>query len=151
MQFSIAAVLALATAVAALPPASLTSGTGAGQKVGNADVRFPVSGDVSTKQASDKCGDNTQLSCCNSVTYAGDQTEVDEGLLAGALSHLIGTGSGSEGLGLFKECTNVDVINVLPIQQACKSNIACCQRPDSSGTGNLINLGLPCIALGSLI
>ncbi|KAB8228631.1 hypothetical protein ETB97_012404 [Aspergillus alliaceus] len=159
MQFSIAAVLALATAVAAgaLPPAGVNSGTGAGEKVGNNDIRFPVPDSVTTKQASDKCGDSAQLSCCNKVTYAGDTTDVDEGLLAGALSNLIGAGSGSQGIGLFDECSKIDIpiINLVNVQdllnKKCQQNIACCQRTESSADGSLIGVALPCIALGALL
>ena len=116
MKFSItAAVLAFAATVVAMPGGSPSSSAdnngpgnanGAGNK-GNSDVRFPVPGDMTVKQAEDKCGDQAQLSCCNKATYAGDSTNVDSGLLAGTLSNLIGTGSGSEGLGLFQECSKL--------------------------------------------
>ncbi|KAI9930085.1 hypothetical protein MW887_011895 [Aspergillus wentii] len=110
MQFSLtAAVLALATTVAALPPADVGGkgiGNGAGNK-GNADVKFPVPDDITVKQAQAKCGDQAELSCCNKATYAGDTTTIDDGLLAGALSNLIGAGSGAEGLGLFDQCSKL--------------------------------------------
>ncbi|KAE8152498.1 fungal hydrophobin [Aspergillus avenaceus] len=158
MQFSLtAAVLALATSVVALPPAAPGVGNGLGNK-GNSDIKFPVPDNVSVKQAAEKCGDQAQLSCCNKVTYAGDTTEVDEGLLAGALSNLLGAGSGSEGLGLFDQCSKLPLqIPIIAIalqdmvNQQCKQNIACCQNSPSSADGNLIGLGLPCIALGSII
>ncbi|GLA22636.1 hypothetical protein AnigIFM63326_005110 [Aspergillus niger] len=107
MKFSItAAVLAFAATVVAMPGGSPSTGNGAGNgngNDGNSQVRFPVPGDMTVKQAEDKCGDQAQLSCCNKATYAGDSTNVDSGLLAGTLSNLIGTGSGSEGLGLFQD------------------------------------------------
>ncbi|KAL3481806.1 rodlet protein [Aspergillus californicus] len=157
MKFSIAAaVVAFAASVAALPPAtnSQLAGNGLGNK-GNSNVRFPVPDDVTVKQASEKCGDQAQLSCCNKAIYAGDSTEVADGLLAGALSNLIGAGSGAEGLGLFDECSKLDIPIIINIQdilnQQCKQNIACCQNSPSSASNDLIGIGLPCIALGSII
>ncbi|PYH70056.1 hydrophobin family protein [Aspergillus vadensis CBS 113365] len=166
MKFSItAAVLAFAATVVAMPGGSPSSvddngpgnANGAGNK-GNSDVRFPVPGDMTVKQAEDKCGDQAQLSCCNKATYAGDSTNVDSGLLAGTLSNLIGTGSGSEGLGLFQECSKlplqIPIIGIAVqdiINKQCQQNIACCQSSPSTTDDDLIGLGLPCIALGSLV
>ncbi|KAL2833507.1 rodlet protein [Aspergillus pseudoustus] len=156
MKFSIAAaVVAFAASVAALPPApgAQYAGNGVGNK-GNSNVKFPVSKDVTVKQASDKCGDQAQLSCCNKASYSGDTTEVADGILAGALSNLLGAGSGAEGLGLFDECSKLD-LSVLAIQdlinQQCKQNIACCQDSGSSADNDLIGVSLPCIALGSIL
>ncbi|OOO08398.1 Hydrophobin [Aspergillus oryzae] len=151
MQFSVAAVLALATAVAALPPAS---GTGAGQQVGHSKNDFPLPKELTTKQAADKCGDQAQLTCCNKTVKTGDFTQVEEGLLAGLLSNLLGAGQGSQGLGLLDECTNIPVIPIISIaspQEQCKQPISCCQNTKSSADGDLIGVGLPCIALGSLL
>ncbi|PLB45975.1 fungal hydrophobin [Aspergillus steynii IBT 23096] len=158
MQFSITTVLAFAATVAALPPAVANgNGNGIGNK-GNSQVRFPVPDDITVKQASEKCGDQAELSCCNKATYAGDTTNVDEGILAGALSNLIGAGSGSEGLGLFDQCSKLPLqVNIIAIalndlvNQQCKQNIACCQNSPSDASDDLIGLGLPCIALGSII
>ncbi|KAL4753771.1 fungal hydrophobin-domain-containing protein [Aspergillus terricola var. indicus] len=156
MKFSIAAAaVAFAASVAALPPApgAQLAGNGVGNK-GNSNVKFPVPENVTVKQASDKCGDQAQLSCCNKATYAGDTTEVQDGLLAGALSNLIGAGSGADGLGLFDQCSKLD-LSIIAIQdlvnQQCKQNIACCQNSPSSADGDLIGVGLPCIALGSIL
>jgi hypothetical protein len=116
MKFSIAAaVVAFAASVAALPPApgAQLAGNGVGNK-GNSNVKFPVPDNVTVKQASDKCGDQAQLSCCNKATYAGDTTEVADGLLAGTLSNLIGAGSGAEGLGLFDQCSKLDIARESP-------------------------------------
>ncbi|KAL3487723.1 fungal hydrophobin-domain-containing protein [Aspergillus germanicus] len=157
MKFSIAAaVVAFAASVAALPPApgAQLAGNGVGNK-GNSNVKFPVPDNVTVKQASDKCGDQAQLSCCNKATYAGDTTEVNDGLLAGTLSNLIGAGSGAEGLGLFDQCSKLDIALLIGVQdlinQQCKQNIACCQDSGSSADGDLIGIGLPCIALGSIL
>ncbi|CEL04252.1 Putative Rodlet peptide (Fragment) [Aspergillus calidoustus] len=139
MKFSIAAaIVAFAASVAALlPPMPSSLAT------------------VLATRASDKCGDQAQLSCCNKATYAGDTTEVADGILAGALSNLIGAGSGAEGLGLFDQCSKLDVALLIGVQdlinQQCKQNIACCQNSGSSADGDLIGVGLPCIALGSIL
>jgi hypothetical protein len=113
MHFALTAILSLAATVAALPPVHPTAGgvgnaNGVGNK-GNTQIRFPVPESMTVKQAQAKCGDQAQLSCCNHATYAGDTTDVNEGILAGTLSHLIGTGSAAEGLGLFDQCSQLDV------------------------------------------
>ncbi|KAJ5573485.1 uncharacterized protein N7459_007912 [Penicillium hispanicum] len=162
MKFTLSAVLGLAATVAALPPQEPSAG-GAGNangvaNKGNTNVRFPVPDNLTVKQAQAKCGDQAQLSCCNKATYAGDTTDVNSGPLGGALSNLIGAGSGADGLGLFDQCSKLDLqvpIIGIPIQdivnQKCKQNIACCQNSPSSANSDLIGVGLPCIALGSII
>lgn len=116
MKFSLsAAVLAFAVSVAALPQHDVNAaGNGVGNK-GNANVRFPVPDDITVKQATEKCGDQAQLSCCNKATYAGDVTDIDEGILAGTLKNLIGGGSGTEGLGLFNQCSKLDLQSTLSL------------------------------------
>ncbi|KAJ5182564.1 hypothetical protein N7492_000180 [Penicillium capsulatum] len=164
MQFTISAlVLGLAGSVAALPPSGPPSAGGAGNangvnNKGNTDVRFPVPDHMTVKQAQAKCGDQAQLSCCNKATYAGDTTDVNSGMLGGTLSNLIGAGSGADGLGLFDQCSKLDLqipIIAIPIQdlvnQKCKQNIACCQNSPSSANSDLVGVGLPCVALGSII
>ncbi|KAJ9489528.1 hypothetical protein VN97_g3762 [Penicillium thymicola] len=163
MQFSISAiVLGLAATAYALPPGGPSaggagSGNGVGNK-GNNDVRFNVPDNMTVKQAQAKCGDQAQLSCCNKAVYAGDTTDINSGMLGGTLSNLIGSGSGASGLGLFDQCSKLDLqipIIGIPIQdlinQKCKQNIACCQNSPSSANSDLIGLGLPCVALGSII
>ncbi|KGO45631.1 Hydrophobin [Penicillium expansum] len=145
MQFSLSAiVLGLAATVYALPPsAPVAGGAGAGNGVGNkgnTDVRFSVPDNLTVKQAQAKCGDQAQLSCCNKAVYAGDTTDINSGILGGTLSNLIGSGSGASGLGLFDQCSKLDlqvpILALLPIQdlvnQKCKQNIACCQNSPSS-------------------
>ncbi|KAJ5109565.1 hypothetical protein N7532_002210 [Penicillium argentinense] len=163
MQFSLVASLAFVASVAALPPVGPSAGgvgnaNGVGNK-GNTHVRFDVPDDMTVKQAQAKCGDQAQLSCCNRATYAGDSTAVNGGTLGGVLSNLIASGSGSDGLGIFDQCSFLDVqvpilINI-PIQdlvkKKCQQNIACCQNSPSSANGDLIGAGLPCVALGALL
>ena len=144
MQFTLSTVLALAATVVALPPSGPSAGgvgnaNGVGNK-GNTNVRFPVPDNMTVKQAQAKCGDQAQLSCCNKATYAGDTTDVNSGMLGGTLSNLIGAGSGSDGLGLFDQCSKLDLqiplLIAVPLQdlvnQKCKQNIACCQNSPSS-------------------
>ncbi|KAJ5907081.1 uncharacterized protein N7473_003997 [Penicillium subrubescens] len=163
MQFALSALLGLAATVAALPPVGPSAGgvgnaNGVANK-GNTQIRFPVPDNMTVKQAQAKCGDQAQLSCCNKATYAGDTTDVNSGMLGGTLSNLIGAGSGADGLGLFDQCSKLDlqipILIAIPIQdlvnQKCKQNIACCQNSPSSANSDLIGLGLPCVALGSII
>jgi hypothetical protein len=189
MKFSIAtAIAACAASVVAAPPGQ-ASGNGVGN-TGNSNVRFPVSQDTTVEQASTKCGDQAQLSCCNEVTYAGDTTTEQQGVLAGALSGLLGQGSGSEGLGLFKGCSKLNVageyLEMLPNARKITNvlQLLSVSRTSSTRTasrtllaartlpprpyvsypslrnvvslthqqnGDLIGVGLPCVALGSLL
>ncbi|KAI9925630.1 hypothetical protein MW887_006013 [Aspergillus wentii] len=161
MQFtSTLAVLAtLATSALAVPPVAGGEGVGNGvENKGNGDVRFHVPDSVTVKEGQDKCGDQAQLSCCNKATYAGDTTTIDKGLLAGALSNLVGAGSGAEGLGLFDQCSKLPLqVPILAIglndvlNQQCKQNIACCQDSGASADGDVIGAALPCVALGSIL
>jgi len=110
MHFFGISVALLAAGAAALPPSAggVGNGNGIGNK-GNTAVKFPVPDDMTVKQAQAKCGDQAQLSCCNHATWAGDTTDVNSGILAGTLGNLIGAGSGSTGLGLFDQCSQLDV------------------------------------------
>ncbi|KAJ5664849.1 uncharacterized protein N7477_007297 [Penicillium maclennaniae] len=153
MQFTLAAVLGLAATVAALPPSAPPPVVS-----GNTNVKFPVPDNMTVKQAQAKCGDQAQLSCCNKAIFAGDTTDVNSGMLGGALSNLVAHGSGADGLGLFDQCSKMNlelpVFFAIPVQdlvnQHCKQNIACCQNSPSSANSDFIGVGLPCIALGSL-
>ncbi|CAG8932155.1 unnamed protein product [Penicillium salamii] len=148
MQFSITAVFLGLAAFAAAAPAEAQGGK----------PRFPVPGDLTVKQAQSKCGDQAQLSCCNVATYAGDTTDVNSGLLGGTLSNLIGAGSGAKGLGVFDQCSKLDVqVPIIGVavqdllNQRCKQNIACCANSPSTASEDLIGAGLPCVALGSIL
>ncbi|KAJ5619948.1 hypothetical protein N7510_003932 [Penicillium lagena] len=151
--------MALVASAVALPPSGPMFGNANGiANKGNTDVHWQVPEDMTVHQAQAKCGDQAQLSCCNKATYAGDTTDAEKGILAGALSNLISGGSGSDGLGLFDQCSNLDAqvpIIGIPIQdlvkKKCQQNIACCQNSPSSASHDLIGLGLPCIALGALL
>ncbi|KAJ5979258.1 Hydrophobin, partial [Penicillium viridicatum] len=118
---------------------------------------FPVPSSMTVEQGQAKCGDQAQLSCCNKATYAGDTTDVNSGALGGLLSHLIGSGSGATGLGLFDQCSKLDArIGLLVsaqdiLNQHCKQNVACCANSPSNAGHNVIGAGLPCISLGSIL
>ncbi|KAJ5805874.1 uncharacterized protein N7503_003476 [Penicillium pulvis] len=153
MQFSISAIaLAFATMAAAMPTESL-------QAQEHGGVRFPVPKGMTVKEAQAKCGDQAQLSCCNKATYAGDTTDINSGIGGGLLGNLIAGGSGSDGLGVFDQCSKLDVqipiLIAVPIQdlinQKCKQNIACCANSPSTASSDLIGAGLPCVALGSIL
>ncbi|KAJ5562780.1 hypothetical protein N7535_002775 [Penicillium sp. DV-2018c] len=155
MQFSLSAVvLAFAGLAAAMP----TEHSNALQ--GQHDTpRFKVPDDMTVEQAQAKCGDQAQLSCCNKAVYAGDTTDVNSSALAGLLSNLVGSGSGAEGVGLFNQCSKLDVqvalLIAVPIQdllnQRCKQNIACCANSPGQANSNGVGASLPCVALGSIL
>ncbi|MGJ2371675.1 hydrophobin family protein, partial [Salmonella enterica subsp. enterica serovar Paratyphi A] len=91
------------------------------------------------------CGANQEISCCNQK-----KTASDNGLLNGVLSQ-----------GLVGQCSKLNVAaaagltdNLNLDQNHCKGgSVACCQSADKSAdqTVGLINLALPCIAIGSLL
>ncbi|KAL3451152.1 hypothetical protein BJX65DRAFT_321874 [Aspergillus insuetus] len=145
----------LATALPLLPlllagiTTALPSSTGLNQ------IRFPVPDDMTIEQGSSKCGDQAQLSCCNEADYAGDTTKVADGIAAGLLSNLIGGGSGADGLGLFSQCSKLNVrLLISPgdiLNRKCKQNIVCCAKSEHSASHDLVGASLPCIALGSLV
>ncbi|KAI3128410.1 fungal hydrophobin [Penicillium roqueforti] len=157
MQFTLSAVvLALAGFSAAMPADNMNNGL---QHQNGGAPRFPVPDSLTVQQAQSKCGDQAQLSCCNKATYAGDTTDINSGILAGTLSNLIGSGSGASGLGVFDQCSKLDLqVPVLIgvgvqdlLNQQCKQNIACCANSPSTASNDLVGAGLPCVALGSIL
>lgn len=72
-------------------------------------VRFPVPDNLTVEQGSAKCGDKAQLSCCNKAQYSGDTTEASSGVAAGALNDLLGGAGAAQGLGLFSQCSKLNV------------------------------------------
>ncbi|KAJ5804085.1 fungal hydrophobin [Penicillium psychrosexuale] len=157
MQFTLSAVvLALAGFSAAMPAENMNNGL---QHQNGGAPRFPVPDSLTVQQAQSKCGDQAQLSCCNKATYAGDTTDINSGILTGTLSNLIGSGSGASGLGVFDQCSKLDLqVPVLIgvgvqdlLNQQCKQNIACCANSPSTASNDLVGAGLPCVALGSIL
>jgi hypothetical protein len=111
MQFTLSAILGFAALAAAMPTENMSNGlSGHHEK-----PRFSVPADMTVKQAQAKCGDQAQLSCCNKATYAGDTTDVNSGILGGTLSNLIGAGSGADGVGIFDQCSKLDVQSKLTL------------------------------------
>ncbi|KAI0205302.1 hypothetical protein F4808DRAFT_456296 [Astrocystis sublimbata] len=136
MRFSIAAVVTLAVGAFALPSPSSP---------------YPQPGNsVTVGQAGDSCGRDFELSCCNHVEQSGDSEMVAEGLLAGALQGVLADGE----LGLFSGCSKLDVAAIIGIDDLlnsqCKQTAACCQHSGTNQEG-LVNVGLPCVALGGLL
>ncbi|PYH88642.1 hypothetical protein BO71DRAFT_338397 [Aspergillus ellipticus CBS 707.79] len=132
MKFS-AVILALASLAVARPsdaPSSLRTQEGDGK-----GPAYPIPDEWTYQDGADKCGDKAELSCCNQATYAGDSTTINDGILAGLLSNLISSGSGSQGVGIADQCSKVDVnIPIIAVgaqdflNQQCKQNVACCQK-----------------------
>ncbi|KAL4875700.1 hypothetical protein BJY04DRAFT_223816 [Aspergillus karnatakaensis] len=93
---------------------------------------------MTVQEASSKCGSQAQLSCCNRAIHAGDTTGIN-----GAVSNILGAGSGAEGASIFDKCSKLDVAVLIGVQdilnQQCKQNVACCYE---SGF---------CLALGSIL
>ncbi|KAI1764656.1 hypothetical protein GGR53DRAFT_466209 [Hypoxylon sp. FL1150] len=142
MQFTIAAVLTMALGALARPQLG-------GPPMTNRIP--PVPGDVTVGQAGDTCGSDLDLSCCNEVDQSGDAVNYAEGLLAGLL-----TGGLEEGaLGLFDSCSKLNVAAVIGLSDfldnQCKQTPACCQHSGMQQEDGLLNVGLPCVALGGIL
>ncbi|KAJ5982265.1 hypothetical protein N7451_012365 [Penicillium sp. IBT 35674x] len=157
MQFTWGVVgLVFATLATALPQEAVGNGM---QSQDHDAIRWRVPDGMTVQEAQTKCGDQAQLSCCNKATYAGDTTDVNSGLGSGLLSHLLGTGSGAAGAGIFDQCSKLNVqvaaVIAVPIKdilnQRCKQNIACCARSPHESANDLVGASLPCIALGSIL
>ncbi|KAK7911050.1 hypothetical protein PG985_013531 [Apiospora marii] len=138
MQFTTVVVMAFATFAAAAPAA-----------VENTVPIVP--GDVTVAQAGDTCGKDMQLSCCNKADYSGDSVNAASGILSGVL----GGAFAKNGLGLFDGCSKLSVAGGIGavsdlLNSQCKQTAACCQHSGQSQNG-LVNLGLPCVALGGLL
>ncbi|KAI0456703.1 hypothetical protein F5B21DRAFT_122637 [Xylaria acuta] len=138
MRFSVAAVFTFAIGALAAPSPAPQSA-------------FPMPGNsVTVGQAGDSCGRDFELSCCNHVEQSGDQSIDSDGLLAGALSGVLADGE----LGLFSGCSKLDVAALIGVDDLlnsqCKQTAACCQHSGTNQEG-LVNVGLPCVALGGLL
>ncbi|KAI1822742.1 hypothetical protein F4861DRAFT_374077 [Xylaria intraflava] len=137
MRFTVAAVLTFAIGALAMPSPSPPVSNG-------------IPGDVTVGQAGDSCGRDLELSCCNEVHQSGDQNFDADGILAGALQGVLADGN----LGLFSGCSKLTVTALIGIDDLlnsqCKQNVACCQHSGTQQEG-LVNVGLPCVALSSLL
>ncbi|KAI1197688.1 hypothetical protein F5X97DRAFT_324319 [Nemania serpens] len=138
MRFSVAAVFTFALGALAAPSPQASS-------------PYPKPGDdVTVGVAGDTCGKDMQLSCCNQVKQSGDSVMEADGLLAGALQGVLADGE----LGLFSGCSKLDISALIGVEDLlnsmCKNTAACCQHSGTEQDG-LVNVGLPCVALGSVI
>ncbi|KAI8949210.1 hypothetical protein F4801DRAFT_580606 [Xylaria longipes] len=138
MRFSVAAVFTFAIGALAAPSPMPQS-------------PYPMPGNsVTVGQAGDSCGRDFELSCCNHVEQSGDSSMDANGLLAGALQGVLADGE----LGLFSGCSKLSVAALVGVQDLlnsqCKQTAACCQHSGTNQEG-LVNVGLPCVALGGLL
>ncbi|KAI1841268.1 hypothetical protein JX266_012504 [Neoarthrinium moseri] len=138
MQFKLLTIVGFAAAVLAAP------------QVGTDIPSIP--GDLTVGQADAICGSDTSLSCCNKVDQSGDAISIADGLLSGLLGNAL-----SGGLGLFDGCSKLSLpLGIVGggvgdlLNSQCKQTAACCQGTDSDQDG-LVNVGLPCVALGGLL
>ncbi|ODM17078.1 Rodlet protein [Aspergillus cristatus] len=106
-------------------------------------------GQVTLKQAQNKCGSQAKVSCCNKKIESGDSYNQNKGLLSGGILNGLLGGKGSEGLGVFDQCTLLGLDNILSDQ--CKQNIACCDGSNAKAEGGLVNVALPCVVLQDLL
>ncbi|KAI1424725.1 hypothetical protein F5Y12DRAFT_714963 [Xylaria sp. FL1777] len=137
MRFTIATVVTFAVGALALPQLPQIP-------------KYPSPGDVTVGVAGDTCGENMELSCCNHVDQSGDSVMEAEGILAGALQGVLAGGE----VGLFSGCAKLTLTALIGVDDLlnsqCKQNAACCQHSGTTQEG-LVNVGLPCVALSSLI
>ncbi|KAI1259402.1 fungal hydrophobin-domain-containing protein [Xylariaceae sp. FL1019] len=137
MRFSIIATLTFALGAIAAPQVG-----GQGRKRGE--------NGTTVAQAQDVCGQDFDLSCCNEASQSGDSDNEADGLLSGLLGGVLGNGK----LGLFDGCSKLSVTALIGVDDLlnsqCKQTAACCQHSGSEQEG-LVNVGLPCVALGGLL
>ncbi|KAF4953251.1 hypothetical protein FGADI_6117 [Fusarium gaditjirri] len=105
--------------------------------------RHPSVKELTVSQAQNACGNDMTVQCCNKVTNKPAGNSAGDGL--GLLNDLT----------LFDGCSDLslNVVGILDglLGKKCGANVACCQNSPSTASGGLINVALPCIALGSLI
>lgn len=154
MRFTIVELAcALAMTAAAAPQGGLLGGlSGSSGANTGSNNRFPsIPSTTTIEQASNVCGSNTRLSCCNEANTSGDAVSEASGLLAGVLGGLGGVGQG--GLGLFNGCSKLDVaggafshVAIMNfkltnpaigaadfLNSQCKQTAACCQDVKDGG------------------
>ncbi|KAI1653927.1 hypothetical protein F4813DRAFT_393080 [Daldinia decipiens] len=141
MQFTIVAALTMALGALGAPQLGGPP---------NTNSIPPVPGDVTVGQAGDTCGSDLDLSCCDKVDQSGDAINTAEGLLAGLLEGALEDAT----VGLFDGCSKLNVAALVGLsdllESQCKQTPACCQHSGMEQDG-LLNVGLPCVALGSVL
>ncbi|KAK6345943.1 hypothetical protein TWF730_010282 [Orbilia blumenaviensis] len=135
------AIFAAVVSVSALPNGAAVAGK---------PIIFPAGDQITQVQANKACGKDMTLNCCNDVDISNSGQNKAAGLLGLNVDDVLGK------VGLFGKCSDISipVLNLVPLgsllNNKCKQNVACCQ--DSGTTQNgILNVGLPCVALGSLI
>ncbi|KAL1991929.1 hypothetical protein VTN49DRAFT_5237 [Thermomyces lanuginosus] len=103
---------------------------------------WPVKHDVTVEEVKTVCGEENQVLCCNEVSYVDESHDKVIGPLAGALGNLLGGKNGAKGLGLFDQCSHLN-LNALGgvselIHSQCKTNIACCNGNKASAVSRSI-------------
>lgn len=122
---------------------------------------WPVKHDVTVEEVKTVCGEENQVLCCNEVSYVDESHDKVIGPLAGALGNLLGGKNGAKGLGLFDQCSHLNLngmllclrrVSVAPqtnnitalggvselIHSQCKTNIACCNGNKASAVSRSI-------------
>ncbi|KEZ46529.1 hypothetical protein SAPIO_CDS0316 [Scedosporium apiospermum] len=98
-----------------------------------------TSKDITIEEAQNVCGNDLTLSCCNNEQAFGGL-----GLLSGLVS----------GLGIFNGCSSLSASGLIGVgdilNSHCKQNVVCCHGGETNQAG-LVNVALPCVALGSLL
>ncbi|KAG9251799.1 fungal hydrophobin-domain-containing protein [Emericellopsis atlantica] len=108
-------------------------------------------GGMTIGEAGRVCGSNLELKCCNQEeSSSGVQVPEDRGLLGNLLNGILG----EDGLGIFDQCSPLSVTGLIGgtdiVNNHCRQKVACCDS-NPVVSGGLINLGLPCIAIGGII
>ncbi|CEJ92564.1 hypothetical protein VHEMI08209 [[Torrubiella] hemipterigena] len=100
------------------------------------------------------CGSGMELNCCNRQfdSKSADIGPHQSGLLAGLVNGL----AGGDGLSILGDCSPIDLASLigggaLLNGQTCRGKVACCNRSQSVAVGGLLNLALPCVAVGSAV
>ncbi|KAI8956614.1 hypothetical protein F5Y11DRAFT_148561 [Daldinia sp. FL1419] len=151
MQFTIVTALTFALGALAAPQLGGRPAGRPASSPASSNPFPPVPGDVTVGQAGDTCGSDLDLSCCDSVDQSGDAINTASGLLAGLLEGGLENGD----LGLFDNCSKLSVSALIGLtdflETQCKQTPACCQHSGMEMGDALLNVGLPCVALGSVL
>ncbi|VUC29991.1 unnamed protein product [Clonostachys rosea] len=117
-------------------------------------IRRADSQKTTVGEARTLCGNKLELQCCNrKIEEKTNETTTNNntGLLSGLLGDLGLLDDG--GIDLLDQCSKLSVTALIGVDDIlgsqCRHHVACCDTT-APQTG-LINIGLPCIALGGLL
>jgi hypothetical protein len=109
---------------------------------------------MTVQDASKICGADTQVKCCNKASFSS----TDVGDAQGLLGDTLGASQLLNGVGLFDQCSSLDLgLLINPLQNLlnskCKSQVACCQEGENNNVSchRLQDLSLPIMCLFSLL